>query len=225
MQIDWNVIVEFLPNLVAGAQVTLAMTGLALLVGIVVGLALALARISGIRIISWPAYAYIEFFRTTPPLVQIIWFYFVLPVLIGTELNSFQAASAALGFNIAAFLAEIFRAGIQGIEATQRDAARVLGLRYADTFRFVVLPQAIRIVLHPTTTTLMLLLKSTALVSMITVTDLTRAGMFLRDDTHRNIEIFSMLLLLYFGLSLLITATVRWLERRFSHGMDHGGAA
>ena len=83
MQIDWNVIVEYLPDLLTGARVTLAMTGLALLVGIVVGLALALARISGIRIISWPAYAYIEFFRTTPPLVQIVWFYFMLPVLIG----------------------------------------------------------------------------------------------------------------------------------------------
>ena len=141
MEIDWSIFVEYLPDLVAGAKVTLGITVLSLVIGTVVGLALALARISGWKILSWPAYAYIEFFRTTPPLVQIVWFYFVVPVIIGTELNSFQAASAALGLNIAAFLAEIFRSGIQGIDATQRDAARVLGLGFVDTYRFVVLPQ------------------------------------------------------------------------------------
>ena len=124
MEIDWTVVVDYLPSLLAGARVTLAITVLSLAIGTVVGLALALARISGYRILSWPAYAYIEFFRTTPPLVQIVWFYFVVPVIIGTELNSFQAASAALGLNIAAFLGEIFRAGIQGVDATQRDAAQ-----------------------------------------------------------------------------------------------------
>lgn len=220
MQIDWNVIVEYLPDLLVGARVTLAMTGLALLVGIVVGLALALARISGIRIISWPAYAYIEFFRTTPPLVQIVWFYFMLPVLIGIELNSFQAASAALGLNIAAFLAEIFRAGIQGIEATQRDAARVLGLGQVDMFRFVVLPQAIRIVLPPTTTTLMLLLKSTSLASAIGALELTRVGQLVSLETFRPLEVWTSIAIVYFVLTYPISLGARHLERRMGIGQD-----
>ena len=220
MEIDWKVIVDYLPDLATGAGVTLAMTGLALLVGIVFGLALALARISGVRLISWPAYAYIEFFRTTPPLVQIIWFYFVLPVLIGTELNSFQAASAALGFNIAAFLGEIFRAGIQGIEATQRDAARVLGLGQADTFRFVVLPQAIRIVLPPTTTTVMLLLKATALASAIGALELTRVGQLVSLETFRPLEVWTSVAIIYFILTYPIALGARHLERRMRVGQD-----
>jgi len=220
MQIDWNVIIEYLPDLAAGAGVTLAMTGLALLVGIVVGLALALARISGLKLLSWPAYAYIEFFRTTPPLVQIIWFYFVLPVVIGTELNSFQAASAALGLNIAAFLGEIFRAGIQGIEATQRDAARVLGLGHADIFRFVVFPQAIRIVLPPMTTTVMLLLKSTALASAIGALELTRVGQLVSLETFRPLEVWSSIAIIYFILTYPIALGARHLERRLRIGQD-----
>jgi His/Glu/Gln/Arg/opine family amino acid ABC transporter permease subunit len=220
MQIDWNVIIEYLPSLMAGARVTLAMTGLALLVGVVVGLALALARISGWKILSWPAYAYIEFFRTTPPLVQIIWFYFVLPVAIGTELNSFQAASAALGLNIAAFMGEIFRSGIQGIEATQRDAARVLGLGRVDTLRFVILPQAIRIVLPPTTTTVMLLLKGTALASSIGALELTRVGQLVSLETFRPLEVWSSIAIIYFILTYPIALGARHLERRLRVGQD-----
>ena len=115
MGIDWNVIIDHLPSLVAGARVTLAMTGLALAVGIVVGLALALARISGIRIISWPAYAYIEFFRTTPPLVQIYFFYFGLPTL-GFRIPELQTGILALMLNSGAYIAEIIRAGIQSVD-------------------------------------------------------------------------------------------------------------
>jgi polar amino acid transport system permease protein len=220
MEFDWRVIHDYLPDLAAGAGVTLAMTGLALLVGIVVGLALALARISGVRLLSWPAYAYIEFFRTTPPLVQIIWFYFVLPVLIGTELDSFQAASAALGLNIAAFLGEIFRAGIQGIETTQRDAARVLGLGHVDSFRFVILPQAIRIVLPPTTTTVMLLLKGTALASAIGALELTRVGQLVSLETFRPLEVWTSVAIIYFILSYPIALGARHLERRLRVGQD-----
>lgn len=214
MEIDWTVFSDYLPDLAAGAGVTLAMTGLSLLIGSVVGLALALARISGLRILSWPAYGYIEFFRTTPPLVQIIWFYFVLPVIIGTELDSFQAASAALGLNIAAFLAEIFRSGIQGIDATQRDAAKVLGLGRLSMYRHVVLPQALRIVLPPTTTTVMLLLKSTSLASAIGALELTRVGQLVSLETFRPLEVWTSIAIIYFVLTYPIAIAARYLERR-----------
>lgn len=218
MEIDWSVVVEYLPDLLTGAKVTLALTALSLGIGIVVGLALALARISGFKLLSWPAYAYIEFFRTTPPLVQIIWFYFVVPVIIGRELNSFQAAAAALGLNIAAFLAEIFRSGIQGIDATQRDAARVLGLGRVDTYRFVVLPQAFRIVLPPTTTTVMLLLKSTALASAIGTMELMRVGQLVSIETFRPFEVLTAVAVMYFVLTYPIALGARYLERRMRVG-------
>lgn len=218
MEIDWTVIVDYLPDLLVGARVTLALTALSLAIGIVVGLALALARISGWKILSWPAYAYIEFFRTTPPLVQIVWFYFVVPVIIGTELNSFQAASAALGLNIAAFLAEIFRSGIQGIDATQRDAAQVLGLGRIDTYRFIVLPQALRIVLPPTTTTIMLLLKGTSLASAIGTLELMRVGQLVSLETFRPFEVLTAVAVIYFVITWPVALGARYLERRMQVG-------
>ncbi|MBT5413976.1 MAG: amino acid ABC transporter permease [Rhodospirillaceae bacterium] len=220
MKIDWKVLADYLPDLLSGAQVTLAMTGLSLVIGSVVGLGLALARISGFRILSWPAYAYIEFFRTTPPLVQIIWFYFVLPVMIGIELDSFTAASAALGLNIAAFLGEIFRSGIQGIDVTQRDAANVLGLSRIAMYRYVVLPQAVRIVLPPTTTTVMLLLKSTALASAIGALELTRVGQLVSLETFRPMEVWTSIAIIYFVMTYPIALAARYLERRMRIGQD-----
>jgi glutamine transport system permease protein len=216
MEFDWSNLWDYLPFLLAGAGTTLAITAVAAAIATVFGLLLALARISGWRILSWPAYAYIEFFRTTPPLIQIVWFYFVVPVLIGYELNSFQAASIALGLNVAAFLGEIFRAGIQGVDATQRDAAQVLGLSRVDTYRFVVLPQALRIVLPPATTTIMLLLKATALASAIGTMELTRVGQLVAIETFRPFEILTAVAVIYFIINYPIALAARYLERRLA---------
>jgi His/Glu/Gln/Arg/opine family amino acid ABC transporter permease subunit len=218
VEIDWKVIADYLPALLVGARVTLALTALSLAVGTVAGLALALARISRYRVLSWPAYAYIEFFRTTPPLVQIVWFYFVVPVIIGIEFNSFQAASAAFGLNIAAFLAEIFRAGIQGIDATQRDAAQVLGLKRTDIYRFVVLPQAIRIVLPPLTSTIMLLIKGTSLASAIGTLELMRVGQLASYESFRPFEVLTAVAVIYFVMTYPVALGARYLERRMGVG-------
>ena len=220
MNIDWSIAVTYWPDLLVGAKVTLQITILSLLIGTVVGLALALARISRLWFISWPAYAYIEFFRTTPPLVQIVWFYFVIPVLIGYELNSFQAASLALGLNIAAFLAEIFRSGIQGIDITQKDASLVLGLSRVEMYRFVILPQAMRIVLPPTATTVMLLIKGTALASAVGTMELMRVGQLISIETFRPMEVISLVAVAYFIVTYPIAFGARYLERRWRVGED-----
>jgi polar amino acid transport system permease protein len=216
MELDWSILREYLPYLIAGAGTTLAITAVAAAIAVVFGLVLALARISGRRLLSWPAYAYIEFFRTTPPLIQIVWFYFVVPVIVGFELNSFQAASLALGLNVAAFLGEIFRAGIQGVDATQRDAAQVLGLSRVDAYRFVILPQALRIVLPPATTTVMLLLKATSLASAIGTMELTRVGQLISIETFRPFEVLTVVALIYFVINYPIALAARYLERRLA---------
>ena len=218
MEFDWNVIIDYFPDLLAGVKVTLSITILSLLIGLVFGLALALARISGWKIISWPAYVYIEFFRTTPPLVQIVWFYFVVPVIIGMELSAFQAASIALGLNIAAFLGEIFRAGIQGIDKTQIDATRVLGLGSMDSYRYVILPQAFRIVLPPTTTTIMLLMKGTSLATAIGTLELMRVGQLISLETFRPFEILTAVALIYFLITYPVAYGMRRLERKMQIG-------
>ena len=218
MEFDWKVIIDYFPDLLAGVKVTLSITILSLLIGLVFGLALALARISGWKIISWPAYVYIEFFRTTPPLVQIVWFYFVVPVIIGMELSAFQAASIALGLNIAAFLGEIFRAGIQGIDKTQIDATRVLGLGSIDSYRYVILPQAFRIVLPPTTTTIMLLMKGTSLATAIGTLELMRVGQLISLETFRPFEILTAVAVIYFLITYPVAYGMRRLERKMQIG-------
>jgi polar amino acid transport system permease protein len=199
---------------VVGAARTLELTALSLALGGTIGLALALARISGKRVISWPAYVYIEVFRTTPPLIQIVWIYFVLPLLIGREINSMQASVFALGLNSAAFLSEIFRAGIEGVAASQKDAARVLGLTRFDSFRFVILPQALRFMIAPTGAMIILILKGTSLASWIGALDLTRIGQLVSQATIRPLESLTIVALLYFAMGYPIALFTRRYERR-----------
>ena len=214
MEFDWKVIIDYFPDLLAGVKVTLSITILSLLIGLVFGLALALARISGWKIISWPAYVYIEFFRTTPPLVQIVWFYFVVPVIIGMELSAFQAASIALGLNIAAFFGEIFRAGIESVPKGQHEASKSLGLNSIQKMRFIILPQAIRFVLPPICNQFIYIVKMSSLVSIVGLADLTRKANELVVNVYRPLEIYSFLVLEYLILILVISYFVRLLEKK-----------
>lgn len=214
--IDWQFekIVVYLPDLVDGALLTLGISGVSLLIGLVLGLVLALARYSGHPLLSWPAYAYIEFFRTTPPLVQIVWLYYGLPAVAGQDLSAFWAAAIALGLNIAAFFAEIFRAGIAGVDRTQWQAARVLGLRLPDILRFVILPQAFRNVLPPTGTTVIYLVKGTALASAIGTPELLRVGQLIAIETFRPVETLTIVAVAYFVLTYPIALLFMAIERR-----------
>ncbi len=215
-ELQFGRVIEFLPDLVRGAWVTLALSAIAVGLGLVLGLLLALARLSGRRLLDWPAYIYIEFFRTTPPLVQIVWLYYGLPKLAGQDLGAFGAAAVALGLNIAAFFAEIFRAGIAGVDRTQWQAARVLGLGTTDTLRFVVLPQALRGVLPPTGTTVIYLIKGTALASAIGTPELLRVGQLISNETFRPVETLTIVAIAYFILTYPIALLFTFIERRMA---------
>jgi polar amino acid transport system permease protein len=165
---------------------------------------------------------YVETFRGTSALVQLYWFYFALPILLGIELDAAVVGILVLGLNVGAYGAEVVRAAVESVPRGQFAAATALGLTRGQAMRYVVLPQALLMMLPPFGNLLIELLKSTALVSMITVTDLTRAGLFLRDETLRTAEIFGLLLVIYFGLSLLITYVVRRLERRLKRALGQG---
>jgi polar amino acid transport system permease protein len=215
---DWQFdkILVYLPDLLDGVWITLGLSGISLALGLVLGMMLALARFSAHPLLSWPAYAYIEFFRTTPPLVQIVWLYYGLPALVGQDLNAFWAAAVALGLNIAAFFAEIFRAGIAGVDRTQWQAARVLGLSLADSLRFVILPQALRNVLPPTGTTVIYLIKGTALASAIGTPELLRVGQLIALETFRPVETLTIVAVAYFVLTYPIALAFLAIERRFA---------
>ena len=214
--LQFGKILGYVPDLIDGVVVTIGLSVVSVLLGLVLGLVLALARYSGIRWLNWPAYAYIEFFRTTPPLVQIVWLYYGLPALTGRDLDAFWSAAVALGLNIAAFFAEIFRAGIQGIDRTQWQASRVLGLGLGDTLRFVVLPQALRNVLPPTGTTVIYLIKGTALATAIGTPELLRVGQLIALETFRPVETLTIVAVAYFVLTYPIALLFQALERRMA---------
>lgn len=214
---------DLLPSLLHGLWLTVLIAAGGCGVAMICAFLAGLGRRSRDPIVRAVAGAYVEVFRGTSALVQLYWFYFALPVLLAIKLDSVLVGILVLGLNIGAYGAEVVRAAIESVPAGQLQAATALNMTRGQTMRHVVLPQAILTMLPPFGNLLIELLKSTALVSMITVTDLTRAGLFLRDDTLRTVEIFGMLLLIYFALSLSITAAVRALERRLSHGQDYGG--
>jgi polar amino acid transport system permease protein len=216
MDLQFGRIVEYWPDLVTGVWMTLGLSAISVSLGFVLGLALALARYSRHPLLDWPAYAYIEFFRTTPPLVQIVWFYYGLPALFGVDLDAFGAAAVALGLNIAAFFAEIFRAAIAGVDRTQWHAARVLGFSIIDTLRFIILPQALRNVLPPTSTTVIYLVKSTALASAIGTPELLRVGQLIAMETFRPVETLTIVAVAYFVLTYPIALVFYALERHFA---------
>ncbi len=215
---SWNfgAVLPYLPDLFAGAITTVVMTILVLIVGTVTGLILAVLRTSGRRWVTIPTSLYIDFFRTTPPIVQMIWIFFVVPQFLPVTLDAFQAAVVALGLNIGAFLAETFRAGIEAVGRGQRDAARVLGLTRFQEFRWVVLPQAFRTILPPAVTTAALTVKSTSLAAILAILELTYRGELISQFTLRPLEVFTLISVIYFVLVYPLWATGRYLERRLT---------
>lgn len=214
---------DLLPHLLGGLWLTIVITVCGSLLAFVCAFLAGLGCLYRDPIVRGYSRVYIEVFRGTSALVQLFWFYFALPILLGVRLNAVVVGIIVLGLNIGAYGAEVVRSSIEAVPNGQVQAAVALNMTRWQTMRHVVLPQALLSMLPPFGNLLIELLKSTALVSMITVTDLTRAGLFVRDDTLRTTEVFGLLLLIYFALSLLITAGVRSLERRLSTGQDYGG--
>ncbi len=209
---------DLLPFLLRGLWLTVVMTLGGCVLAIVCAVLAGLGRRSQDVVVRGFSILYIEIFRGTSALVQLFWFYYALPILLGISLNAIFVGILVLGLNIGAYGAEVVRSAIEAVPAGQRQAAVALNLTPWQTMRHVILPQAVMIMLPPFGNLMIELLKSTALVSMISVVDLTQAGLLIRADTHRTIEVFSLLLVLYFLLSLLITATVRLLERQLAAG-------
>jgi His/Glu/Gln/Arg/opine family amino acid ABC transporter permease subunit len=201
-------------TLLRGLTLTVALTGLSLALGLPLGLALALARLSRRRAVRGAAGAYVELFRGTPLLVQIIFVYYALPQLMGLDLPPFTAAVLALTLNSAAYVAEIFRAGIGAVDAGQLEAAQALGLSRAQGMRHVVLPQAFRHALPPLTNEAIALLKDSSLVSIIGMAELTRSGQELASQLAAPLAVWPAVALFYLLVTFPLTRLAGALERR-----------
>lgn len=214
---------DLLPFLLQGLHITVIITLGGSAVALVMAVLFGIWSKSSDPILRWLSAIYITVFRGASALILLYWFYFVLPEITGFGLDAISTGIVVLGANVGAYGAEVVRASLEAVPKGQYQAASALNLNRWQTMRYVVFPQAVLSMIPPMGNLAIELLKSTALVSTITVADLTLQGKFLRDDTHRSFEIFGLLLIIYFLLSSVITFGFRVLERRLSHGRDYGG--
>jgi lysine-arginine-ornithine-binding protein len=197
-----------------GVWMTAKLAFLSLFLGLPIGLFLSLARVQSSRLLSAPAAVYVEVIRGTPLLVQILFIYFVLP-LFGIHLPAFTSGVIALTINSAAYISEIFRAGILSIDAGQMEAARSLGMSYAQAMRRIILPQTFRRVVPPLTNEGIALLKDSSLVSVIGLTELARTGQELASRYAAPLTIWPIVALFYLLLTFPLTRVAEYLERRW----------
>jgi polar amino acid transport system permease protein len=210
----FDTVIGDFPLLLLGVPLTIGLTVAAFAFGTVAALPLALARISGLPPFSWPALAFIEFFRTTPPLIHIVWAYYALPVIVDVRLDAFSVVAGALAASTSAQMAEIFRGGIQAVPRGQWDASQVLGLSPLQRLWWVVLPQALRLIMAPSCNTLVSLLKQSSLAALIAMPELMNRGWILASETFRPIEVLTMVAFIYFVLTWPLVLVAAALERR-----------
>ena len=202
--------------LLSGVGWTLGLALCAIVVSVVLGLFIALLGLSRNRLASVANRVYVESLRSIPMLVMVLWVFYGLPVVVGLKLDVFAAGVVALALCDSAFEAEIFRAGIQSIDRGQHEAAETLGLGFIDKMRFIILPQAIRRVLPPLGNQFVYILKTSSLVSVIGLAELTRKANELVVTEYRPLEIYTFLILEYLVLILIVSWGVRWLERKMA---------
>lgn len=202
-----------------GAVVTVELTVMGAVLGLVMAFVAGLGRLSRFGAIRWLATAYIEFFRGTSGFVQLFFAYFVLP-LVGVTLTPLQAGVLALGLNIGAYGAEVVRGAILSIGSEQYEACTALNLGRWQGMRHVILPQALLIMLPTFGNNAIELLKATSVVSLISLSDLTFQAQIVRSQTGSTLMPFTTILVIYFMLALIISWGVRTLERRLARGLD-----
>lgn len=215
MNFRFDIVVNAIPLLIEGAIFTIEITVLSVAIGIVIGLFVGIGRISKIKIIKYLSAIYVDFLRGTPLLVQIFLIYFALPIITGVKMNPFVAAVAACSINSGAYVAEIFRAGIQSIDDGQMEAGRSLGLSWMQTMRYIIIPQAFKRVIPPLGNEFIALLKDSSLVSVIGFEELTRRGQLVIARTYASVEIWLCVAIIYLVMTLSISRFVAYLERRY----------
>lgn len=210
---DFGVVFRDFDLLLLGLVNTLKVTGLALLFGVPLGLFLALLRLYGNWIIRIPVGVLIEFLRSTPPIAQLFWFFFAMPILLGIEVDPFKASVLTFSLQSSAFFAEVFRGGIVSIDPGQWEAAKAIGMDRNETLRRIILPQAVKRMIPAFLERAIELMKTTTLVSTISYADLLYQANNIAQSTYRSLEVFSIAAAMYFVVIFICSMAVRRLER------------
>jgi polar amino acid transport system permease protein len=215
-QFRWDVIWNNLDFLMSGLQMTLFISATSLIFALIGGLILALFDLSRFAVLRGFSLTLGEIIRNTPILVQLLWVYYVLPIVFNIRVSSLAGILIGLSLYMAAFISEVYRAGIQAVPKGQREAAQVLGLTPPQSFMRIVLPQAIRMTLPPLASNFVQLIKFSSLGAVISVSEITRRGMELSSSTFRPLEIFSFIAVVYFFICWPLAMAIRIWEGRLA---------
>jgi len=223
-ELNWLILspnnVEGLTNLkflISGITTTIYISVVSIILAMIIGLVVALPSLSNNKLLSYFNIAYVEIVRAIPLLVLILWIYYGLPIMLGVSFSPFVSGIIALTISESAFQAEIFRAGINSINKGQHEVAGSLGMNFSKKMRFVILPQAIKVVLPALGNQFVYVLKMSSLVSIIGIADLTRKANELVTTTYRPLEIYTFLILEYLVLILIVSYFVRKLENKLKY--------
>jgi polar amino acid transport system permease protein len=211
-----DAVLPYLPYLLIGLRTTIAVSICSIALALALGLLVALARLSRWRLFRAAAALYVDIWRSTPTLAQLLWVYYALPILTGMPMGVFLAGTLTLAGHYSAYLAEIYRSGILALPSGQRAAGLALGLTRAQTFRRIVLPQALLVTLPLVANQFVALVKESALVSLISVEELMWHAQSLAGFTMRSVEVFSVTALLYMAVTYPMTLAINRLHRHFA---------
>lgn len=218
--IDIQLIIQNLPYLLHGAWLSIQIAAFGCSIGMTLGTIFGLMQSSTITVFRWLITLYVTIVRGTPMLIQILFAFYVLPQL-GIKIPAFWAATLAIGFNSAAYISQIIRSGIASIGKGQIEAARVLGLSTMQITRYIVLPQAIRVVLPALGNEFITLIKDSSLASTIGVAELTREGALIRSRTLDAISVFCAIAAIYLIMTTTLSLLIAKLEQRMNHNVTH----
>jgi polar amino acid transport system permease protein len=215
MDVNFELMQSAFPLLIAGACITVEITALTVFFGMIIGICVSLIRMSDFKILRWMGNVYVDFIRGTPLLIQIFLVYFALPSIIGHRVDAYFAAISACSINSGAYMAEVFRGGIQSIDIGQMEAGRSLGMTWWQTMRYVILPQAFKRIIPPLGNEFIAMLKDSSLVSVIGFEELTRRGQLIIARTYASFEIWMAVAIIYLILTFTVARLTGLLERKF----------
>ena len=219
---DWSVVGPSLPLMLQGLLLTIEIAVIVIFFATILGFPLAVARMSKHQIIRWPAQVYIEIFRCTPVLVQLLWVFYALPAILGVTIPAIPSVCIALTMNLTAFMSETYRAGMQSIPVEQVEAAQMLRLNRYQIVRYIIVPQAFRQQIPTILSLDISLFKDTSLVSALGVAELTFQSNILASQTYRPMEIFSTTAVIYFVIAFPLTLLTSAIESRIMRSSSHG---
>jgi len=215
-QWDFSAVFKYGDMLLLGLAGTVKIALISIVLGVIVGFAVALMRMASNPWLRKPATAFVEFYRNTPPIVHFFWFFYALPIVIGVSLDPFVAAVLALSTQSGAFYAEVFRGGITSIERGQWEGAKALGMSYRMAMQRVIVPQALRRMVPPFVDRSFELTKTTALASTLAYAELLYQAMQVNSITFRPMEVYTAVALLYFIVLFTASSLMRVVEYRLA---------